>query len=351
MKEKETEATWLTTFGWFFDTIENHIHDSGGTIVKYLGDGAMAFYHIDSVAKAINAAIKIQEDIDVANHDNTVSISCTIGISQGKMRTFKTQKNGGTDYIGNVVDKAARLSGVASPKAIFADDNTINAAVMPQVSSKRGSLSQWEAKDYIGSQQQIMLKGFSRSVKYYEIRWGDQAYGVKSQYATDIAKETDIQTPPIPQGREREHEKTHTKNKKIGTVYSLREDIGCSFIRDGLTNQEYYTDNRFVIVGSIPLANDAQVFFLEKDSLKAGAKPLAAAVVTIGGTYSGKITHINSKNVQKQLASIELLDTTGNIMDIFAYLGDNSLNISKGESVKFEIAYHQKGPSALNIRR
>jgi len=186
IKEKETEINWTSTFGWFFTTIRNHIHDSHGTIVKYLGDGAMVFYDTEYVAQAINAAIKIQEYIYQANCDNIVSISCAIGISQGRMHMFEVQEKGCVDYIGNVVDRSAFLTSVASPRAILVDENVINAAILPQVSSQRGRLSLWGVHDYIVAGQWIRPKSFSRSIAYYEIKWGDQIYDVKRQY--DIEK-------------------------------------------------------------------------------------------------------------------------------------------------------------------
>src|SRR5437868_9559672 len=64
MKEKEAEAGWLTTFGYFYDlTTEVIASGSAGTIVKYLGDGAMVVYDEDHTTHAINDAIRIQEAI------------------------------------------------------------------------------------------------------------------------------------------------------------------------------------------------------------------------------------------------------------------------------------------------
>ena len=75
MKEKEPEVSWLSTYAWFFDLVADSVRESGGEIVKYLGDGVMAYYDLENVANAINAAIAVQEALKEANRDKQVSDS------------------------------------------------------------------------------------------------------------------------------------------------------------------------------------------------------------------------------------------------------------------------------------
>ena len=44
MKESQPEANWLNTLGWFYDLIVTKITEYGGSIVKFIGDGAMVVF-------------------------------------------------------------------------------------------------------------------------------------------------------------------------------------------------------------------------------------------------------------------------------------------------------------------
>src|SRR6266567_313380 len=72
MKEQEPEASWLTTYGWFFDLLRTTVGPEG-TIIKYLGDGAMTVFSENNAAEAINWAIRMQEEFAQARASNRIS--------------------------------------------------------------------------------------------------------------------------------------------------------------------------------------------------------------------------------------------------------------------------------------
>lgn len=340
MKEKEPEASWLTTYAWFFDLVAEKVNDSGGEIVKYLGDGLMAFYDLSNVANAINAAIAVQEALKEAARERQVYVNCTVGIATGKFRSFQTE-NGLKDYIGSVVDKAARLGSVASPKAIFIDRSTVNSALMARVQSQLGRLLNLSVDDYIGSLQKISLKGFSQFVQYHEIKWDQQLFGLKSQVATDAAEEEPRPPDPRPPSSPQDNEQ-HT-----GAIERWIDDKGFGFITDTQSQESFYV-NTYYFAGRGEIFINDKVFFFARDALAEGKNRVAAAVVVVGETLVGKLVHIN---YEKRIAFAEVSDRNDNTMSIFAYLGDVVDDYQRGEMVEFEVGYNQRGPVVENIRK
>ena len=171
MKESHTEATWLTTLGWFYDLIATKVgSEYGGNIIKYTGDGAMIIFDTDHVAEAINAAIALQEAIREARHNHEVDCYATIGIATGRTVRFR-HFQGQEDYVDAVVDLAARLCSAASSQAILVDTDTITHANMGKVVSQIGRLSSppRSAQQYAGDAHTFEAKGFKNLVKYNQI--------------------------------------------------------------------------------------------------------------------------------------------------------------------------------------
>jgi class 3 adenylate cyclase len=179
MKEKEAEATWLTTFGFFFDLITGVIEGNArGSIVKYLGDGIMAVYGEDHGSDAINDAVSIQKGIKDSVEARKVRVHCSIGISTGEVVEFKTPRDE-PDYLGSVVDRAARLCAVASAQAIFVDTATATSTQMSKVKSPVGKVLRRTINEYQGAMGKTNLKGFTAPVEYQEILWDQQLFGLK----------------------------------------------------------------------------------------------------------------------------------------------------------------------------
>ena len=191
MKEQQPEVSWLGTYDWFFSTLSSTISPYHGQMVKYLGDGGMAVFPVDSAADAINWAIKVQESIADGRAENLIACDCSIGIASGEVKEFDVPDGaaGQKDYIGTVVDRAFRLCGAVNAKGIFVDEYTCDAASMTKVVSRLGSSMSLKrnAQLYKGERETIKLKGLSAPVAYHEILWDSIRYGVRGRTVTEIS--------------------------------------------------------------------------------------------------------------------------------------------------------------------
>jgi class 3 adenylate cyclase len=184
MKERESEVSWLATHTSFFRLVIEQVQISGGKIVKSTGDGVFAIFGPRDATNAINAAIKIQEKIEVENRQNRLKLACSVGVAYGEMIRL-TFPEGGYDYIGRTADRACRLCDAANANAIFADDEVIAAAQLHDVTSTFGCAANRSMRDYQGERQSISLKGITHPVEYYEIWWGKDKYGVNPAFVTE----------------------------------------------------------------------------------------------------------------------------------------------------------------------
>src|SRR5438105_4186060 len=90
----------------------------------------------------------------------------------------------GTIVFVDVVDTASRLCDVASPQAIFVDEDTVASAQMNRVSGNIGRGLDRTPSEYQGSLERTSLRGFPGPVGYYEIKWDQQLFGLKSRVMT-----------------------------------------------------------------------------------------------------------------------------------------------------------------------
>jgi class 3 adenylate cyclase len=181
-KQKEPEASWLTTFGYFFDIVNEIILRHDGEIIKYLGDGVMAIFKEEQAVEAINAAIQIQETLLKNYLDNIAKVRCSIGITFGIATQFQT--NQGKDFVGQTIDLAARLCSAASPQAIIINSSIIDVINAYKIVSQRGIIERRSPQEYIKFVYKISLKGFTDYIECHEIYWSNQTFGVKPNYKT-----------------------------------------------------------------------------------------------------------------------------------------------------------------------
>src|SRR4029078_2486677 len=111
---------------------------------------------------------------------------------------------GTADYFGAVVDRAARLCGAGSPSAILVDEETMNNARLLRVRSVVGEALGRNGSDYRGDAQKIILPGISKEVKYFEVHWARDRFGVKSKTTSDaverLSESANRQTGPASSG-------------------------------------------------------------------------------------------------------------------------------------------------------
>jgi class 3 adenylate cyclase len=104
------ESEWIRRIRRHFDDIERCVTENGGTVVKTLGDGAMAAF--PTARGAADAALAIQQ----ANDDAGMRVR--IGIHTGEAVAV------GADYAGIAVSKAARVASAASGGEILTSSTT-----------------------------------------------------------------------------------------------------------------------------------------------------------------------------------------------------------------------------------
>lgn len=97
------DENWARLIEWHNDTIRSITEANGGTLVKTLGDGAMAAF--DSVRQAGRSAFAIQEAF--AARTEPPEMLVRIGLHVGDVVLTDD------DYLGNAVNKAARIAAAA----------------------------------------------------------------------------------------------------------------------------------------------------------------------------------------------------------------------------------------------
>jgi class 3 adenylate cyclase len=345
MKEQQPEASWLSTYGWFFDLLRDTIDAAQGKIVKYMGDGAMAVFSEDHVAEAINWAIQIQETIASAQANNRVSCDCSIAIAYGEVVEFETPE-GGKDYIGTVADRAFRLCSAANAKAIFVDADTVSAASMNRVHSLAGAIPpKRKPADYQGPEQSIKAKGFIHPVAYHEILWGSARYSVSPSFATNLSSQQSAQRPPmtaravLPSRVARAGGSNPTPPAAagwlMGRVRTLNERFGFVIVPDG---EEFWFNADHLFRRSAVPRLGQDVWFVPADPLPASRNRRATDVVGFGAVLDGVLERVMPQGYGFVLAQSE----RGEMYQIFLSLGDAS-GWEAGMRVEFTVGSNAKG--------
>jgi class 3 adenylate cyclase len=343
MKEKEPEASWLTTYGWFFDLLTTTIGNVAykdkdkGKIVKYLGDGAMIIFNEDSPADAINWSIEIQERIADAQAERRVSCDCSIGIAYGEVVEFDTPQ-GAKDYIGTVVDKAFRLCSAANAKAIFVDTETVSAAAMNRIRSRLGAIAPRRTPaEYQGPDESVTVKGFSRPVAYHEIMWGNTRYGVSSPFVTKLSSQQAAAPSPsfvaaeTPAGTQ----------WRRGRIISLSDRFG--FIRS--EGEDFWFNQNSLFRRALQVELNNEVWFIPADPFPGAKARRAIDIVALGTVLDGKLERVNPKGFAFVLCANE----RGESRKIFVYLGDVG-GWSAGMQIEFKVGENKFGFAGVEAK-
>jgi len=151
----------------YFTLVSEIIFKHGGTLDKYIGDGLLALFGapytgaLDTV-KAVRAAIEMQRAMITFNRtlvaENLPEISLGIGINTGPAIVGYIGSESRLDYtaIGDTVNTASRLEGIARPNQIIVSENTLQ------------SLDESVQVRHLETEK---LKGKHINLKTYEIVW------------------------------------------------------------------------------------------------------------------------------------------------------------------------------------
>lgn len=340
MKEVQPEATWLTTYGWFFDLLRHTIASHKGKIVKYLGDGALAVFSEDDAADAINWAIEVQERVADAQAQNRIACDCSAGLSSGEVIEFDSPDNA-RDYIGLVVDKAFRLSSAANAKAVFVDTDTISAAAMNKVQSRTGASTAPKRKvaDYQGREESVPLKGFSSPVSYYEILWASSRYGVSPPFVTKLSAPASAAATPLPSVPRREAPPSTAAEWLRGKVKTIRDEFG--FARATTSGEEFWFNqahlfNELDQLSDLAIGDD--VWFSPLAPVGNAKARRAGDVIKLGTSVVGRLERVRPEGY----GFVAITTRTGKTKELFVFLGDAS-KWTPGMQVEFTIGENPRG--------
>lgn len=154
----------MAVLGEYHEVLGSFIHQYGGTLERFTGDGIMAFFNDpiqceDAAERAVRMSIGIRDAVKQTasrwqrrGHD----LSLGIGIAQGFATLGRIGFEGRFDYaaIGSVTNRAARLCGEAGPWQVLVTD-----AVLSAIEDVADS-------ELVGD---LQLKGFNRAVRVHSI--------------------------------------------------------------------------------------------------------------------------------------------------------------------------------------
>lgn len=345
MKEKHPSGTWLMNHIAFFRLVTQEITQRHGQVVKSTGDGVFAVFEIADAAQAINAAIAIQEKIDDDNQSKRLEYSCSIGLAFGEVIELHFSE-AGRDYIGPTADRASRLCQAANSNAIFADTDTIAAASMTQVVSKYGKVDRRPITEYQGEQQSVQLKGITSPVKYYEIYWAKDKYGISPEFITDktqnsspkgvMTNDISLQSPStpnnIPSASPSNGSKLPTSEKHEqwlkGKIENYNSDKDFGFIR--VQNESYWFNLKSLFIDTKFKVND-QVMFVAIPPLPKAKNERASNIFIIGSQLSGKLTNVNT---DKGFGFTSVSGSQGNSHNILIRLTPNT-PLKRGDKIEY----------------
>ena len=267
MKSKMGEVAWLPTLGKFLDITSTAIRESGGTVVKYLGDGTLGAFDGEHAAEAIRAAIKIQEMLRTANSNGELNdCLATVGIATGRIIEYEAP-GGGLDYVGSVVDLAARFCEACAPQAIWVDSATVASANMNKVYSQVGLVNDRSPDDYLTQEWKVELKGFPKPIKYREVIWHNKPFGATNEVVDELTERSQSSgdRPAL------------SSNEPCEGVVKRWDPVrGFGFIT-AIPHGDYYVHHRCIVSGEALVAG-RPVRFVPRPPFKEGASPVAPAL-------------------------------------------------------------------------
>ena len=335
LKTREPEATWLSAYAWFLDTLAENVDDPKA-FVRHCGDGAMYVFERDRAADAINAAIVFQEALTAGSIARKVACNATVALAFGEVVGFATPS--GRDYVGLPVDRASALSGIATAKAILADGATFAVAPLGRLRSRAGETRQppRTPEEYIGAPQRATLHGVAIPVEFQEVYWDQQTTTPRFRLGSSVAA-----APPLGE----EGASAALDERQSGTVRRWDKKKGQGFIisKEG---EFFYVDRRYT-AGPPELNPGAKVFFVPRAPLIEGKNRVASCVLALGQSLQGKVVRVGKKG----FGFVEVGDSCGNTQRLFMFLGENRDGIGGGDSVGFTVGENDRGPVAQNASR
>ena len=349
MKQSQPEQSWITQLGWFYDTI-NHLVDETRVAFakKYLGDGILLSTVDDNATAVVSLAIKIQEAIAEANKMNghamgQINFNVSIGIATGTGRIFRAP-DGLVDFAGMIVDKTRRLCDLASPRAIFLDPDTRDAAHMGRVCSRVGEILRRRGDDYLGERIRKAVKGISEAVEYFEVLWEQSFFGVKNEAAGEIVTRAEKQKPAVTSATA---SSVPERRRFVGKVKVYNLERGYGFLKAETGEDFYISKDLLAYPEDEPkLVEGALVAFVAGDAVQKGKSRKAAVSLLVGEPAEGELVN---QLVDRKPGWIEVKDSHGNQQLVFMAVTQATKHLKKGDWVSFIVGANDKGAIAQDV--
>jgi len=167
LSENSSPEVIVNLLNRYFTLVSEIIFRHGGTLDKYIGDGLLALFgapyvgELDAI-QAVRAGLEMQRAMVEFNRqlasDQLPPISIGIGINTGQAIVGYMGSEARLDYtaIGDTINTAARLEGIARPGQIVISENTVQA------------LDEGIQVRQLGDER---LKGKHVNLRIYEVVW------------------------------------------------------------------------------------------------------------------------------------------------------------------------------------
>lgn len=358
----KSEATWVSENGRVWDTIiSNAIELCSEVSYSFTGDGAMLFFDGEDHANvAAQIAVKIQEVLASLSRPadgallGIIDVDVAIAITSGPAYWFEVA--GMANAIGVCVDRAARLCGAATARAIFMDDETFSVMNTNKIKSAYGVASHRTPQQYAGDKQYVGLKSIAEKVGYYEILWEKQRFGVRSEMASPGGEggspdggSSGASTAPVrplqpvnPAGSA-----GRVGEKLTGRVkfYDTTKSYGFIVANDG--EDFFFAPNLMAYDEDVTkMSEGIRVAFIAVAPSPKGKNLRAGAILVEGEIADGEIVAIPT--TQRPYGWIEVKDQLGNVRVVYASAASLQ-GLSKGQQVSFKLGMNSRGAVALDI--
>lgn len=109
----------------YFEEMRTAVERHGGRVEKYIGDAVSAVFglpviHEDDALRAVRAGLEMIERLAALNANTSIPLACRVGVSTGEVLV----PTGGEPLIGDTMNTAARLQGVAEPGFVVIGEAT-----------------------------------------------------------------------------------------------------------------------------------------------------------------------------------------------------------------------------------
>lgn len=127
-----------------FERLVSDITSFGGTVDKIIGDGIVALFgapkaHEDDPERAVRAALRMQRSLADVVKDVELDVEMRVGINTGEVLVGAISAGGDYTAMGDTVNLASRLEGLAAPGEIYVGPSTYEATVSAIEYHERGS--------------------------------------------------------------------------------------------------------------------------------------------------------------------------------------------------------------------